>query len=168
MAGAVLVGSQIQIGKGVQIETGAYVKGPTVLGDRTDVRQGAYIRGYCLTGSGAVVGHVTEMKHSIMLDEAKAGHFAYLGDSILGNKVNLGAGTKLANLRFTGGTIKVKTTEGALDTGLRKMGAILGDLAQTGCNSVTNPGTVLGRKSLVMPNCTVPSGYHADSSLIRG
>jgi len=167
MAGAVLMNAFIDIGAGVLIETGTYIKGPAIIGNQAEVRQGAYIRGNCLVGSRAVVGHVTEMKHSIMLDDAKAGHFAYLGDSILGNNVNLGAGTKLANLRFTNGTIKIKTPVEALDTQLRKLGAILGDNVQTGCNSVTNPGTLLGKKSLVMPNCTVPSGYHRDSSLIR-
>jgi bifunctional N-acetylglucosamine-1-phosphate-uridyltransferase/glucosamine-1-phosphate-acetyltransferase GlmU-like protein len=114
-----------------------------------------------------VVGHVTEVKHSILLDGAKAGHFAYLGDSILGNQANLGAGTKLANLRFIKGDVAIKTDEGQINTGLRKLGAILGDHVQTGCNSVTNPGTLLGRKSMVLPNVTVVSGYHEDNSLIK-
>jgi bifunctional N-acetylglucosamine-1-phosphate-uridyltransferase/glucosamine-1-phosphate-acetyltransferase GlmU-like protein len=167
MAGAIFRGSQIRIGKGVLIEPGAYVKSPTIIGDRTEVRHGAYIRGSCLIGTNCVVGHVTEVKHSIFLDGAKAGHFAYLGDSILGNQVNLGAGTKLANLRFIKGEIAINTPEGLVKTGLRKLGAIMGDHVQTGCNSVTNPGTLLGKRSMVIPNTTVPSGYHADSSLIR-
>lgn len=167
MAGAILKGSQIRIGKGVLIEPGAYIKSPTIIGDQTEVRHGAYIRGYCLIGAQCVVGHVTEVKHSIFLDGAKAGHFAYLGDSILGNQVNLGAGTKLANLRFIKGEIAISTPERQIRTGLRKLGAILGDNVQTGCNSVTNPGTLLGKKSMVTPNTTVPSGYHPDSSLIR-
>ena len=167
MAGAVFCGRQIHLGKGVLVEPGALIKGPTVIGDQTEVRQGAYIRGYCLFGSNCVVGHVTEVKHSIFLDGAKAGHFAYLGDSILGNQVNLGAGTKLANLRFMRGDIPIKTPTGIVNSRLRKMGAILGDQVQTGCNSVTNPGTLLGKRSIVMANCTVPSGYHEENSLIR-
>lgn len=167
MAGAVLVGDAFSIGKGVLIESGAYIKAPAIIGDRSEVRQGAYLRGYCLVGARCVVGHVTEVKHAIFLDDAKAGHFAYLGDSILGNDVNLGAGTKLANLRFAGGTVQIKTPTGTVNSGLRKLGAIFGDRTQTGCNSVTNPGTVLGKKSIVMPNTTVPSGLHGPSSLIR-
>lgn len=167
MAGAVLCGQQIKIGNGVLIEAGALIKSPTILGDHTEVRQGAYVRGHCFTGSRCVIGHATEIKHSIMLDDAKAGHFAYLGDTILGNNVNLGAGTKMANLRFTGGTIPIRTPGNIIDSGLKKMGAILGDYAQTGCNSVTNPGTLLGRKSILLPNVTAPSGFHPDSSLIR-
>jgi bifunctional N-acetylglucosamine-1-phosphate-uridyltransferase/glucosamine-1-phosphate-acetyltransferase GlmU-like protein len=167
MAGAVLKGKHIRIGRGVLIEPGAYIKSPTIIGDQTEVRHGAYIRGQCLIGANCVVGHVTEVKHSIFLNGAKAGHFAYLGDSILGNQVNLGAGTKLANLRFIKGEVTISTPEGQIKTGLRKLGAILGDYVQTGCNSVTNPGTLLGKKSMVIPNTTVRSGYHADSSLIR-
>lgn len=167
MAGTVFKGGRIMIGKGVLIEPGAYINSPTIIGDQTEVRHGAYVRGNCLIGKNCVIGHVTEVKHSIFLDGAKAGHFAYLGDSILGNGVNLGAGTKLANLRFIRGDISIATADGLLETGLRKLGAILGDQVQTGCNSVTSPGTLLGKKSMVIPNATVPSGYHPDSSLIR-
>jgi hypothetical protein len=167
MAGAVFLGDRIGIGKGVLIEPGAYIKSPTIIGDRTEVRHGAYIRGNCVIGRRCVVGHVTEVKGTIFLDDAKAGHFAYLGDSILGNQVNLGAGTKLANLRFIKGDIALSTPDGRINTGLRKLGAILGDCVQTGCNSVTNPGTLLGKKSMVIPNTTVSSGYHPESSLIR-
>jgi len=167
MAGAVLLGRRLLIGRGVLVESGAWIKEPAVVGDQTEVRQGAYMRGYCLIGRRCVVGHATEVKHSVFLDDAKAGHFAYVGDSILGNQVNLGAGTKLANLRFTGGEVQVKTPNGPVNTGLRKIGAILGDRVQTGCNSVTNPGTVVGRDSMVLPNHTVPSGYHKNHSIIR-
>ena len=167
MAGVVLAGGPLSIGKGVLVESGAFIKGPVIIGDQSEIRQGAYLRGHCLVGARCVVGHVTEVKHAIFLDDAKAGHFAYLGDSILGNEVNLGAGTKLANLRFTGGDVLVKTPDGPISSGLRKFGAILGDKVQTGCNAVTNPGTVLGRKSIVLPNTTAPSGWHTSNSLIR-
>lgn len=167
MAGTVLAGGPLSIGKGVLVESGAFIKGPVIIGDQSEIRQGAYLRGNCLVGARCVVGHVTEVKHAIFLDDAKAGHFAYLGDSILGNEVNLGAGTKLANLRFAGGEVLVKTPAGPINSGLRKFGAIFGDKAQTGCNAVTNPGTVLGRKSIVLPNTTAPSGWHPNNSLIR-
>lgn len=167
MAGAVLMGRRISIGEGVLVESGALIKEPAIIGDQTEIRQGAYLRGYCLVGNRCVVGHTTEVKHSIFLDEAKAGHFAYLGDSILGANANLGAGTKFANLRFLPGNVRVKTADSTLDSGLRKFGAILGDEAQTGCNSVTNPGTLLGPGAILMPNTTSPSGFHSGKSVIR-
>ena len=167
MAGAIIPGSGLLLGNSVLIESGALIKSPAIIGDNTEIRQGAYLRGYCLVGKRCVVGHVTEVKHAIFMDDAKAGHFAYLGDSILGNDVNLGAGTKLANLRFTSGDVQVRCNGETIATGLRKLGAILGDQVQTGCNSVTNPGTLMGRRSILMPNTTAPSGLHKGSSLIR-
>ena len=167
MAGVTLIGEKIKIGRGVLIESGALVKEPAIFGDNTEVRQGAYLRGNCLVGKRCIVGHATEVKHSIFLNDAKAGHFAYVGDSILGGEANLGAGTKMANLRFLPGNVTVRTQKGMVDSGLRKFGAILGDRVQTGCNSVTNPGTVIGPDSILMPNTTAPSGYHLPSSVIR-
>ena len=167
MAGVVMIGDRITLGEGVLVESGAMIKSPAIIGDRTEIRQGAYLRGYCLVGERCVVGHTTEVKHSIFLNDAKAGHFNYLGDSILGANANLGAGTKFANLRFLPGNVQVKTSDGSIDSGLRKFGAILGDRAQTGCNSVTNPGTVLGSEAILMPNTTSPSGYHKGKSVIR-
>lgn len=168
MAGAILSGEHLAIGRGVFVEAGALIKSPVIIGDCSEIRQGAYLRGYCLIGERCVVGHVTEVKHSIFLNDAKAGHFAYLGDSILGNAVNLGAGTKLANLRFTGGAVPIRTPTGIISSGLKKLGAIMADEVQTGCNSVTNPGTLLARKAMLMPNTTAPSGYHPPNSLIKG
>lgn len=160
MAGAIFQGARIAIGRGVLIEGGATIKSPAILGDHTEVRQGAYMRGNCLIGRRCVVGHATEVKHSIFLDDAKAGHFAYLGDSIIGNEANLGAGTKCANLRFISGNVQVNYQQTLLDTGMRKFGAILGDRAQTGCNSVTSPGTVIAPGSFLMPNATAASGFN--------
>ena len=161
------MGSDIHIGQGVLIEPGALIKGPCFIGDYTEIRQGAYLRGYCLIGRRCVVGHATEVKHSIFLDDAKAGHFAYLGDSILGRNVNLGAGTKCANLRFLPGNVLINAEKDRIDSGLRKLGAILGDEVQTGCNSVTSPGTLLGPGSFLMPNATAASGVHPARSLLR-
>lgn len=167
MAGAVLMGEGIMVGRGVLVEPGALIKGPALIGDASEIRQAAYMRGYCVIGRRCVVGHATEVKHSVFLDDAKAGHFAYLGDSILGQDVNLGAGTKCANLRFLPGNVMVTTDAGRVDSGLRKFGAILGDRVQTGCNSVTSPGTVIGPDSLLMPNATAASGVHSAKSLLR-
>jgi len=167
MAGVTLLGKRIKVGRGVLVESGSLIKEPAIISDYSEIRQGAYLRGYCLVGKRCVVGHTTEVKHSILLNDAKAGHFAYLGDSILGDDVNLGAGTKMANLRFLPGNVNVKTPDGMIDTGLRKFGAVLGDYVQTGCNSVTSPGTLMAPAGILMPNTTAPSGYHPPDSVIR-
>jgi NDP-sugar pyrophosphorylase family protein len=166
-AGACLIGQDIYVGPGTVVEPGALIKGPTIIGANCEIRQGAYMRGHCLVGDRCVVGHTTEIKHAIMLDDAKAGHFAYIGDSILGNRTNLGAGTKLANLKITATPVSVKLEGKKYDTGLRKFGAIIGDGTETGCNSVTNPGTLLGRRCLVYPCVSVRSSYYPDGSAIR-
>jgi NDP-sugar pyrophosphorylase family protein len=150
------------------VEPGALIKGPTIIGDNSEVRQGAYMRGNCLVGDRCIVGHTTEVKHSIMLDGSKAGHFAYIGDSILGNEVNLGAGTKLANLKIVDVEMKLRVEGEIYKTGLRKLGAILGDKTETGCNSVTSPGTLLGKASLVYPCVNVPGGFFPDRSIVGG
>ena len=165
-AGVTFFDPRISIGKGCIVEPGVLIKGPTIIGDMTEVRQGAYIRGNCLIGNRCVVGHSTEAKTTIMLNGAKAGHFAYLGDSILGNDVNLGAGTKLANFKIIKAEIKLRAGGKVYNTGLRKLGAILGDQTETGCNSVTSPGTLLGKKSLVYPCVNVPGGYYPDRSAV--
>lgn len=167
MAGAVLLGEKIALGQGVLVEAGAMIKSPAIIGDMSEVRQGAYLRGYCLAGKRCVLGHATEIKHSILLNDAKAGHFAYLGDSILGNDVNLGAGTKLANLRFLPGNITVFSEGKYLNTSRRKLGAIMADGCQTGCNSVTSPGTLMARGAVLMPNVTAKGGYHKERSILR-
>ncbi|RUM90525.1 MAG: hypothetical protein DSZ23_01945 [Thermodesulfatator sp.] len=167
-AGAVFVDFRVEVGQGVIIEPGALLKGPVIIGDNTEIRQGAYIREDCLVGSGCVIGHTTEIKHSVFLNGAKAGHFAYVGDSILGNQVNLGAGTKLANLRFGPGSVRIKLDNGqSLDTKRRKLGAILGDNVQTGCNSVMNPGVLLGQGSMICPNTTVSPGLYKPRTILR-
>ncbi len=167
MAGAFFADSKVEVGPSVVVESGAFVAGPTILGAGTEVRHGAYIRGSVLCGKRCVVGHATEVKNAIFLDGAKAGHFAYVGDSVLGMEVNLGAGTKLANLKFTGSTVKFLHEGRVINTGLRKFGAILGDGAQTGCNSVTNPGTLLGKKAFVLPNATAGPGFIPPKTIVR-
>jgi bifunctional N-acetylglucosamine-1-phosphate-uridyltransferase/glucosamine-1-phosphate-acetyltransferase GlmU-like protein len=113
-----------------------------------------------------VVGHTSELKGVVLLNHSAAPHFNYVGDSILGNHVNLGAGTKLSNLKIFPGNVRVKVGDDEYDSGLRKFGAILGDSAQTGCNSVLNPGTLIGRGSLVYPNANV-SGYVPPDSIVK-
>ncbi len=147
------VSGPVYIGKNVRIEPTAMIVGPTFIGDGTEVRHGAYIRGNVFAGSQCVIGHATEAKGSVFMDGAKAGHFAYVGDSILGQNVNLGAGTKLANLKLANDEVFYKCPKSGKRTGsgLRKFGALIGDNAQTGCNSVLSPGAILLPKTAVLP-----------------
>jgi len=164
--GACLIGDKIRIGKGSVVEPGAYIAGPTIIGENTVIRHGAYVRGNVIIGDHCVVGHTSEVKGSILLDRGNAPHFNYVGDSILGNNSNLGAGTKLSNLKITKGSVTVKIADKIYDSGLRKFGAIIGDRAETGCNSVLNPGTLIGPGSLVYPNATV-TGYVPPDSIVK-
>jgi NDP-sugar pyrophosphorylase family protein len=165
--GAYLVNPEsIFIGKGTVVEPGAYIKGPCIIGENCQIRHGAYIRGDLIAGNRCVIGHATEVKNSIFFDGAQAGHFAYVGDSILGNHVNLGAGTKCANLRFDNHHIPVIWKGRRIDSGLRKFGAIFGDRAQTGCNAVTNPGTLMGKESCLGP-CATFHGFIPEKTIVK-
>ena len=145
------------------IEVGAHLIGPCYIGPKAEIRHGAYVRGFSWICSEAVVGHASEIKHSVLLPGAKAPHFNYVGDSILGKGVNLGAGTKISNLRNDGGEVQLRIHGERVGSGLRKFGAILGEGCQLGCNSVTNPGVILGCNSVVWPNATVTGVHAADS-----
>ncbi|MEA3506189.1 MAG: glucose-1-phosphate thymidylyltransferase, partial [Elusimicrobiota bacterium] len=124
-----------------------------------------YVRGNVITGRDCVIGHATEVKNSVLLGNSKAGHFAYIGDSILG-AVNLGAGTKLANLKITGTEIIITRDGKKYPAGLRKFGAILGDGVQTGCNSVTMPGTIISKETMLYPNTTA-RGFYGPGTIIK-
>ena len=141
----------ISIGEGTVIEPGAYIEGPAIIGPYNQVRHGAYIRGNVITGEKCIIGHATEVKHAVLLNGARAAHFNYVGDSILGNDVNLGAGVKLANFRLDQKEIHVLFQGQRILTGLKKMGAIIGDGSQLGCNAVTSPGTLIGPKAFCYP-----------------
>lgn len=170
-----LHGDNISIGEGTVVEDGVSITGPAVIGKDCEIRQGAYIRGDAVMGDGAVLGHASELKGSIMLNGAKAPHFAYVGDSILGNEVNLGAGTKLSNLAVSSEkdaagkrpTIRIPINGTLVDTGLTKLGAIIGDWSQTGCNSVTNPGTLIGKRTLIYANTSLAKGYYEDDRIVK-
>lgn len=163
--GAWLSGA-VYIAPGAVVEPGAYVQGPTMIGPNTVVRHGAYVRGYCVIGAECVIGHATEVKRSIFLDGAQAPHFNYVGDSILGRGVNLGAGTKTSNLKNDAGPIVIRSGDEEIPTGLQKLGAIVGDGVHTGCNCVTSPGTLIGPDSHVYP-CTVLRGVYPSASIIK-
>ena len=157
----------ISIGKDSVVEPGAYIRGPCIIGENCQIRHGAYIRGNVIVGDNAVVGHATEVKNSIFLDGAQAGHFAYIGDCILGNRTNLGAGTKCANLKLDHSNINIFFKGQNIQTNRRKFGAIIGDGAQLGCNSVTSPGALLGRGVLCYP-CVNIKGFVPSGHVFRG
>jgi acetyltransferase-like isoleucine patch superfamily enzyme len=160
LPGCFLADDMIEIGPGVLVEPGAMIKGPAIIGERTEVRQGAYVRGQVMTMPDCVIGHATEAKCALFLDGAKAGHFAYVGDSLLGREVNLGAGTKLANLKMLSSPYRFAVDGEKIEVDRRKFGAIMGDGTETGCNSVTSPGTLMGQRAIVLPNATVKGGYY--------
>jgi len=165
--GAFLVDPElIVIEEGVTIEPGCYIKGPCFIGAHSTVRHGAYIRGDVIVGQNSVVGHDSEVKNSILLDFCHAAHFAYVGDSILGNHVNLGAGTKCANLRLDNKNVILLEGQTKIETGLRKFGAVIGDGSQLGCNTVTNQGTILGKNVFCYP-CTRLGGIIPANSTVR-
>jgi len=160
---AVLEGA-VYVAEGAEVGPFAYIQGPTFIAPGAEVRHGAFIRGSAYIGPKAVVGHTTEVKGSIFFDHAKAGHFAYVGDSILGYDINLGAGTKLANLKLKGDEVKVQhpTDPARVKSGLRKLGSLIGDRAQTGCNAVLSPGTIL------LPDTAVLPCVHYHGTLLKG
>lgn len=147
----------IQLKRGVWMHESAFIAptalltAPCVIGKNTEVRQGAYVRGGVLVGDGCVIGNSVELKNCIVFDGAQIPHFNYVGDSIIGYRAHLGAGAITSNVRLD----KKNITACGLDTGLRKFGAVVGDLAEIGCNAVLNPGTVLGRRAVVYPLVSV-------------
>lgn len=166
--GAFLRGSGVVVGEGAAIAPGALIEGPAWIGAGVTVRTGAYVRGGCWIGDGAVVGANTEVKHAILFPGAKAPHLAYVGDSILGSGVNLGAGTVLSNFRHDGGEVVILGPGGQrIRTGRRKLGAVLGDGVATGCNSVLHPGVVMGRETLTYPGVMLRTGVYPEKSVLK-
>jgi NDP-sugar pyrophosphorylase family protein len=156
----------ISIGLGTIVEPGAYIQGPCIIGQNCLIRHGAYIRGQVITGDRCVIGHASELKNIVFLNDVHAAHFAYVGDSILGNHVNLGAGTRCANLKLDRTSIVVHYQGRKIETGIKKFGAILGDHSQTGCNAVTNPGTLMGVGVFCYP-CVNIGGFIPSRSIIK-
>ena len=132
----------------------AYIAGPCIIGANTEVRQCAFIRGNALIGENCVVGNSCELKNVILFDNVQVPHFNYVGDSILGYKSHMGAGSITSNVRSDKELIKIHAEED-IETGLKKMGAILGDYVEVGCNAVLNPGTVVGKNSMIYPTSCV-------------
>ena len=174
--GAIIEGV-VHIGADCVVESGAYIRGPAWIGDRCEIRQAAYLRGVVLAADGAVLGHACEFKRCIILEGAQAPHFNYVGDSIMGVHAHIGAGVILSNVRLDKKHVRAALLGAAgeagrdgrpnrpeiVDTGLEKFGAILGDSCEVGCNSVLNPGTILGTRCRASPLSRVKGTWPEDS-----
>jgi NDP-sugar pyrophosphorylase family protein len=160
------VGESVYISKSAKVNKNAFIGDFTIIDEGAEIRQCAYIRGSAIIGKGCVVGNSSEIKNSILFDKAQVPHFNYVGDSILGYGVHLGAGAITSNLKSDRTNVKIAVGQAKIDTGLRKMGAIIGDLCEIGCNTVLNPGTVIGRETTVYP-LSIVRGYVPCSSIFK-
>ena len=151
LIGKPFISGAVYIGPGTVIEHGAMIKGPAWIGEGCEIRNGAYIRENVVVGNGVVLGNSCEFKNCLIFDEAQIPHFNYVGDSILGHKAHLGAGAILSNVRLDHEQVAVASPEGPIKTGLKKFGAIVGDRAEIGCNSVISPGSIIGRDTILYP-----------------
>src|SRR5271170_1222332 len=151
LIGKPFISNVVFIGQGTVIEQGAMVKGPAWIGENCEIRNGCYIRENVIVGNGVVLGNSCEFKNSIIFDEAQVPHFNYVGDSIIGHKGHLGAGVILSNVKLDHSEITVAGKNGFIPTGLKKFGAIIGDGAEIGCNSVLSPGSLIGRGTILYP-----------------
>ncbi len=158
----------VWIAKDAEIYPSVFIKGPCIIGHKTEVRQCAFIRGSVLIGDGCVVGNSTELKNVILFDGVQVPHFNYVGDSVLGYKAHMGAGAITSNVKSDKTDVAVKDCSECLATGRRKLGAILGDFVEVGCNSVLNPGTVIGRNTNIYPLSSVRGVIPADSIFKTG
>lgn len=145
------VGPQVFIGEGTVVEPGAMILGPAIIGKGCRIRHNAYIRENVIVGDGCVVGNSVELKHCVLFNHCQVPHFNYVGDSILGHKAHLGAGSILSNVKLDNQNVWVNFDGTPIDTGLRKFGGLIGDRAEIGCNAVINPGSIIGRASIVYP-----------------
>ena len=149
------IGEDVWIAKSATVFPSAYVHGPAIIGKEAEVRHCAFIRGNAIVGEGAVVGNSTELKNVVLFNKVQVPHYNYVGDSILGYKAHMGAGSITSNVKADKMLVKVSAGGERIETGLKKFGAMLGDNVEVGCNAVLNPGTVIGRESNVYPTSMV-------------
>ena len=144
-------GENIWIAKTAKVAPTAYINGPAIIGKDAEIRHCAFIRGNAIIGKNCVIGNSTEIKNAIIFDNCQLPHYNYIGDSILGYHVHLGAGVILSNLKNDGTNIDIKYKGKKLPTGMRKMGSVIGDSTEVGCNSVLYPGTIIGKNTNIYP-----------------
>ena len=156
------VGEDVWIAKSAEVFESAYIHGPAIIGKNAQVRQCAFIRGNAIVGEGAVVGNSTELKNVILFNKVQVPHYNYVGDSIIGFKAHMGAGSITSNVKSDKKLVVVKTPKGNIETGIKKFGAMLGDEVEVGCGTVLNPGSVVGSNTNIYPlSCVrgyVPAG----------
>lgn len=157
------VGENVWIHRTAKVAPTAFINGPAIIGPGTEVRHCAFIRGSALVGADCVVGNSTELKNVILFDRVQVPHYNYVGDSILGYHAHMGAGSITSNIKADQTSVLIRFDDQVYDTGLRKMGAMLGDWADIGCNSVLNPGTVIGSHTNVYPLSMVRGAVPAGS-----
>ena len=149
------VKENVWIAKSAKVAPSANINGPAIIDEEAEIRHCAFIRGNAIVGKGAVVGNSTELKNVVLFNKVQVPHYNYVGDSILGFKSHMGAGSITSNVKSDKTLVVVKNGEEKLETGLKKFGAMLGDNVEVGCNSVLNPGTVVGRNSNIYPTSMV-------------
>jgi NDP-sugar pyrophosphorylase family protein len=159
-------GENIWIAKSATVYPTAYINGPCIIGKNAEIRHCAFIRGNAIVGEGAVVGNSTELKNVILFNKVQVPHYNYVGDSILGFKAHMGAGSITSNVKSDKKLITVKGPDENIDTGIKKIGAFLGDNVEVGCGSVLNPGTIVGRESNIYPLSSV-RGYVPEKSIYK-
>ena len=149
------VGDDVWIARSAHVFPSAYIHGPAIIGKGAEVRHCAFIRGNAIVGEGAVVGNSTELKNVVLFNKVQVPHYNYVGDSILGHRAHMGAGSITSNVKSDKKLVKVHAPEGDLETGIKKFGAMIGDGVEVGCGSVLNPGTVVGRETNIYPLSSV-------------
>ena len=149
------VGEDVWIAKSAKVFPSAYIHGPAIIGKEAEVRHCAFIRGNAIVGEGAVVGNSTELKNVVLFNKVQVPHYNYVGDSILGYKAHMGAGSITSNVKSDKKLVVAKTPEGGIETGMKKFGAMLGDEVEVGCGTVLNPGSVVGKQSNIYPLSSV-------------
>lgn len=160
------IGKEVKIGEGTVVEAGATIKGPAIVGNNCEIRSSAYVRSNVVIGNGVTVGHSSEVKRSLIHDEAEIPHFTYVGDSVIGWKGHLGAGVKVSNLKVNREPVVVHLGDRDVQTGMRKLGCLLGDESEIGCNSVLNPGTLVGKRTLATANTSL-FGYYPPGTFVK-
>ncbi len=156
-------GENIWIAKSAKVAPTACLNGPLIVDEDAEIRHCAFVRGSAIVGKGAVVGNSTELKNVVLFNKVQVPHYNYVGDSILGYKAHMGAGSITSNVKSDKTLVVIKATDGNMETGIKKVGAMLGDNVEVGCNSVLNPGTVVGRNSNVYPTSCVRGVIPANS-----
>ena len=160
------VAPHVWVHKNAKVYPTAYLGAPCIIGHKTEVRPGAFIRGNALVGNNCVVGNSTELKNVILFDNVQVPHYNYVGDSILGYKSHMGAGSITSNVKSDKTLVAVKTADGQIETGRKKFGAMIGDYVEVGCGSILNPGSVIGRNTNIYPLSSV-RGYIPAGSIYK-